>query len=55
MATFWELTKTYLTPTDWDGEQYNSEEWEEEKSYLGNTPRGTALPALEHMIPVWSL
>lgn len=54
VATFWELTKTYLTPIDLEGEQYNFEEGEEEKA-IRETPRGTAVSALEHVISVWSL
>lgn len=54
MATFWELTKTYSTPIDRHGEQFNFEEGEEEKA-IWETPRGTALPALEDVILVWSL
>lgn len=49
-SPFWELTKTYLTPIDWNREQYNFEDRDEEKS-IWETPRGTAVPALEHVVP----
>lgn len=49
-SPFWELRKTYLTPIDWVEEQYNFEEREEEKA-IRETPRGTAVPALEHVVP----